>query len=174
MRLVLVVAATRQGVIGLNGGLPWDLPGDLKRFRELTMGKPILMGRRTWDSLPRRPLPGRFNLVLSRRGPEEAEDGGALWCGDLDQALALAHRLCLENGTDTLCVIGGADLFRLTLPLADVIHLTRVEADLPGDTRLEMSALTGTWPGPDWVEQLVGPLLEDNGTPYRYVDLVRA
>ncbi|MCW2235459.1 dihydrofolate reductase [Azospirillum canadense] len=161
MRISLVVAVARNGVIGRNGTLPWHLPGDLKRFRELTMGKPILMGRRTWDSLPRKPLPGRDNLVVSRSHPAGEHDG-AVWFGDLDSALSW----CRDRGVPEVSVIGGAELFRETLPLADLIHLTRVEQDVEGDTHMPPL-------GPDWTEMHSGPLQTENGLPYRYVDCVR-
>ncbi|MDQ2101652.1 dihydrofolate reductase [Azospirillum isscasi] len=161
MRISLVVAAARNGVIGRNGTLPWSLPGDLTRFKELTLGKPILMGRRTWDSLPRKPLPGRDNLVVSRSVPAGERDG-VRWFGGIGAALDW----CRAQGAAEACVIGGADLFRETLPLADAIHLTRVEQEVEGDT--VMPPL-----GAEWVEAERGPLLTENGLPYRYVDLVR-
>lgn len=160
MRITLIVAAARNGVIGRDGALPWHLPGDLKRFKELTLGKPILMGRRTWDSLPRRPLPGRPNLVVSRSA-QPGERDGAHWFASLDDARTFAQ------GAEELCVIGGAEIFRETLPIADTIHLTRVEQDVLGDT--VMPPLD-----PGWIEHWTGPLQEENGLPFRYVDLVRA
>lgn len=161
MRISLVVAAARNGVIGRNGTLPWTLPGDLKRFRELTMGKPILMGRRTWESLPRKPLPGRDNLVVSRSVPA-GERGGARWFDGIGAALDW----CRVQGAAEASVIGGAELFRETLPLADVLHLTRVEQEVDGDTYMPPL-------GPEWVEAESGPLRTENGLDYRYVDLVR-
>lgn len=161
MRISLVVAAARNGVIGRNGTLPWTLPGDLKRFRELTMGKPILMGRRTWESLPRKPLPGRDNLVVSRSVPAGERDG-ARWFGGIGAALDW----CRAQGAAEACVIGGAELFRETLPLADVVHLTRVEQEVDGDTLMPPL-------GPEWAEAESGPLRTENGLDYRYLDLVR-
>lgn len=161
MRIVLVVAAARNGVIGRDGGLPWHLPGDLKRFKALTFGKPILMGRKTWESLPRRPLPGRENLVVSRSAaPGERE--GARWFAGLDAALAHAR----DGGAAELCVIGGAEIFRETLPLADTIHMTWIERDVEGDTHLPPL-------GGGWVEAEAGPVLEENGLPFRYVEYRR-
>ena len=161
MRISLVVAAACNGVIGRNGTLPWSLPDDLKRFKELTLGKPILMGRRTWDSLPRKPLPGRDNLVVSRSVPVGERDG-ARWFAGIGAALDW----CRAQGAAEACVIGGAELFRETLPLADIVHLTRVEREGEGDTGLPPL-------GPEWVEAESGPLLTEDGLPYRYVDLVR-
>ncbi|NUB25455.1 dihydrofolate reductase [Azospirillum brasilense] len=162
MRISLVVAAARNGVIGRDGTLPWSLPGDLKRFRELTMGKPVLMGRRTWESLPRKPLPGRDNLVVSRSVPPGEQDG-ARWFAGLDAALDW----CRGRGVPEVAVIGGAELFRETLPLADIVHLTRIEQDVEGDT--VMPPL-----GPEWAAMEPGPLLTENGLDYRYVDYRRA
>ena len=125
--VVLIVAVAENGVIGRAGQLPWHLPDDLKRFKALTMGKPMLMGRRTFESIGR-PLPGRTSLVLTRAANWIAP-AGALAVHSLDDALAAAR----ERDAAELAVIGGADVFRLALPLADRIELTRVHADLSGD-----------------------------------------
>lgn len=161
MRISLVVAAARNGVIGRGGALPWHLPGDLKRFKALTLGKPTLMGRRTWDSLPRRPLPGRENIVLSR-GAEPGPHAGALWFRDLTAAIAHAR----SSGAEELCVIGGAEVFAKALPLADVIHLTAIEQDVDGDTVMP------PW-GDGWVEARATPVRHENGLAFRYVDYER-
>ena len=126
-RLSVVVAADERGGIGRDGGLPWHLPEDLKRFKALTMGKPIVMGRRTWDSIGR-PLPGRRSIVVSRQAGLAI--AGAEVVGSLEQALAAAA------DAPEVCVIGGAELYRLALPLADVVHLTRVHAEVDADTFL--------------------------------------
>ena len=125
--VTLIVAADDHGGIGRGGQLPWRLPGDLRRFRSLTMGKPIVMGRRTWDSIGR-PLPGRHNIVVSRQRGLALP--GATVAGSLDEALRVA------GPVDEVCVIGGADLYRLALPIADRIELTRVHADVGADTFL--------------------------------------
>jgi dihydrofolate reductase len=126
-RLSVVVAADERGGIGRAGGLPWHLPEDLKRFKALTMGKPIVMGRRTWDSIGR-PLPGRRSIVVSRQSGLAI--AGAEVVGSLEQALDAAA------GAPEVCVIGGAGLYRLALPRADVVHLTRVHAAVDADTFL--------------------------------------
>lgn len=126
-RLSVVVAADERGGIGRGGGLPWHLPEDLKRFKALTMGKPIVMGRRTWDSIGR-PLPGRRSIVVSRQAGLALE--GAEVVGSLEQALRAT------SAVPEVCVIGGAELYRLALPRADVIHLTRVHATVEADTFL--------------------------------------
>jgi len=118
----LVAAMARNRVIGRDNALPWSLPEDLRRFRRLTLGYPVLMGRRTHASIGR-PLPGRDNVVLTRDRGFRAP--GCRVVHDLEAALA---------GTGVLMVIGGADLYRQTLPLASTLHLTLVEAEVPGDT----------------------------------------
>lgn len=132
-RVTLVVAMARNGVIGRAGGLPWRLPDDLRRFKALTMGKPVLMGRRTWASIGR-PLPGRANLVMTRDPAFSAE--GATVVRSFDEALAQA-------GTE-LMVIGGAEIYALAAPRASLVQLTAVDADIEGDTRLPPFD-PGTW-----------------------------
>jgi dihydrofolate reductase len=122
----LIVAMTRDGVIGRDNGMPWHLPDDLKHFKALTMGKPMLMGRKTFDSIGS-PLPGRTSLVLTR--DRKWNKKGVTVVHSLDDAFKAAA------GVPELCVVGGAEIFRMTLPLAHRIHLTRIHANIPGDTR---------------------------------------
>lgn len=126
MLICLVVAAAQNDVIGDRNALPWRLPDDLKRFKAITVGKPVLMGRKTYESIGR-PLPDRPNIVISRQ-PDLAIPGCAV-VGSLDEAIEAA------GDAPELMVIGGAELYRQVLPRADVIFLTRVHADVPGDTR---------------------------------------
>ena len=128
--VVLVVARGSNGVIGRDGDLPWRLRSDLQRFKADTMGKPILMGRKTWESFPRKPLPGRLNIVITRDRSYVAE--GAETVGSLDAALA-AGRAGMP-GADELCVIGGGEIFTQAMPLADRLHVTHVLAEIDGDT----------------------------------------
>jgi len=158
MLITLIVAAATNDVIGRDGRLPWSLPSDLRRFKELTMGKPILMGRKTWESLPRRPLPGRDNLVISRRATVGEKDG-ARWFSGLGAAVSWAQ----ESGAAELCVIGGAALFRETMPIADALHLTRIESAIEGDTLMPPI-------GTDWAEVWSSAPMEENGLIYRYID----
>lgn len=123
----LIVAADERGGIGRDGGLPWHLPDDLKRFKSLTMGKPIVMGRRTWDSIGR-PLPGRRSLVVSRQ--RGLEIPGAEVANSLEDALNIA------GDVPEVCIIGGSELYRAALPRADLVHLTRVHATVAADTFL--------------------------------------
>jgi dihydrofolate reductase len=128
------IARARNGVIGKDGKLPWRLKSDLAIFRAVTMGKPVIMGRKTWESLPRKPLPGRTNLVVSRNAGFEAE--GAIVCADFSEALQIAREQAREDERDEVCVIGGASLFELALPRARRLYLTEVEADPDGDVIL--------------------------------------
>jgi dihydrofolate reductase len=128
VRISLVAAVARGGVIGRDNAIPWRLPEDMARFRALTVGHPVVMGRRTWDSLPERfrPLPGRRNVVVTRNQAWHAD--GAERAGSLDDALRLL------DGTPQVFVIGGAQLYDAALPLADEIFMTEVELDVEGDT----------------------------------------
>jgi len=129
------VARALNGVIGRDGGLPWRLKSDLALFKALTLGKPVIMGRKTWESLPRRPLPGRLNIVVTRDGSyaEEGNAKGALVCERFDEAVAIAREQAEEDGAEEVCVIGGAALFELALPKARRLYLTEVEAEVSGD-----------------------------------------
>jgi dihydrofolate reductase len=131
--LVLIAAVARNGVIGRDGALPWHLSADMQHFRELTRECPVVMGRRTWDSLsPRyRPLPGRSNIVVSRRPGWTAE--GAQVAPSLAAALRLAQQRV--GASKRVFVIGGAQLYREALPLADVLELTEVQAEVAGDAQ---------------------------------------
>jgi len=120
----------RNRTIGRNNALPWHLPEDLKYFKRVTLGKPIIMGRKTCDSIGR-PLPGRTNIVITRDAGFQAE--GARVVLSLEQALALAEKICLIDGAEEAVVIGGAQIYALALPLADRLYLTQVHADVEGD-----------------------------------------
>src|SRR5260221_4448640 len=125
------VARARNGVIGRAGKLPWRLKSDMALFRALTLGKPVIMGRKTWDSLPRKPLPGRINIVVSRDGSFAPH--GALVCEGFLEATQIAREQAEEDGVEEFCVIGGAALFELALPKARRIYLTEVDAAPEGD-----------------------------------------
>ena len=128
------IARARNGVIGKDGTLPWRLKTDLANFRAVTMGKPVIMGRKTWESLPKRPLVGRTNIVLSRDGSFEPK--GAVVCEEFGEALSIAREQAEEDGASEVCVIGGASLFELVLPRAKRLYLTEVHADVEGDVVL--------------------------------------
>lgn len=131
VNLSLVVARARNGVIGRDGDLPWRLRSDLQRFKQITMGKPCIMGRKTWDSLPLRPLPGRLNLVLTRDSSFEAT--GAVACESFFEAIEIAAEQAEEEGAEEICVIGGAALFEMALPRARRLYITEVEAEPEGE-----------------------------------------
>ena len=122
--ITLIVAVADSGVIGRDNTLPWHLPEDLKRFKRLTMGKPMVMGRKTFESIGK-PLPGRVNIVVTRDANYQRD--GVTVVHDVDAALRAA------GDAPEVMVIGGAELFRAYLPRASRLHLTRVHADIPGD-----------------------------------------
>lgn len=128
------IARDRRGVIGRDGALPWRLKTDLANFRAVTMGKPVIMGRKTWESLPKRPLVGRTNIVLTRDGSYEAN--GAVVCEDFGEAFGIARDQARDDGKTEVCVIGGVSLFAIALPRARRIYLTEVDAEVEGDVVL--------------------------------------
>jgi dihydrofolate reductase len=160
MKRSLVVAVARNGVIGRDNALPWRLPADLAHFKRVTMGHPVVMGRRTHESIGKA-LPGRKNIVVTRSSGYQAP--GCTVVNSLDEAWQAAA------GADEVCVIGGTTLFEETLPVADVIHLTEVEADVEGDT----------WFPPfdrsEWNEKEIArhPADERNAYPVRILELTR-
>jgi dihydrofolate reductase len=129
--IALVVAMGENGAIGKDGELPWRLSSDMRYFRKVTMGKPIVMGRRTFESLPR-VLDGRLNIVLTRSSAFAAP--GAVMAHDLEEALELARREAEQSEVDEIMVIGGAEVFRAVLPQSGRIYLTEVNAAPDADT----------------------------------------
>ncbi len=127
-RLALVVAVAENGVIGNAGTLPWRIPEDMKWFREVTSGKPCVMGRKTWESLPKRPLPGRTNIVVTREQAYRAD--GAVVVASLEAAIAAAEK----ERPEEIAILGGSQIFAEALPRADRLYLTRVHAVVEGDT----------------------------------------
>ena len=160
MKRSLVVAVARNGVIGRDNALPWRLPAELAHFKRVTMGHPIVMGRRTYESIGK-PLPGRKNIVITHNRAYQAP--GCTVVTSLDEAWKAA------DGADEVCVIGGTTLFAETLPVADVIHLTEVEAEVEGDT----------WFPPfdrgEWHEREIARHAADerNAYPFRILELTR-
>lgn len=137
----LIVAMDRQRAIGRQGGMPWHLPDDLRHFRQHTLGKPVLMGRRTFQSIGR-PLPGRRNLVLSRQAQEPLQ--GVEWVQSLDQAL----QLCQQAAAPELMVIGGGEVYALALPAASTLWLTEVDTEVA-----QADAWFPQWDARQWSEQ---------------------
>jgi dihydrofolate reductase len=156
--IILVVAVADNGVIGKEGAIPWRISEDLKRFKALTMGNPIVMGRKTWDSLPKRPLPGRTNIVVTRQENWQAE--GAVTAHSVEDAIFKA------GDVDEIFVIGGAEIYAAAMPLATSIELTEVHREFAGDAILP--PLDGAW---HEVER-EGHQQED-GLAYSYVTLER-
>jgi dihydrofolate reductase len=130
VEIVLVVAIGENGVIGRNGKLPWRLKSELQHFKRVTLNHPVVMGRKTFQSL-KRPLPERTNIVLTRKAGEA--QAGVIYASDLDEALALARADAKRRGAGAIMVIGGSDVFARTLPVADRLELTRVHASPEGD-----------------------------------------
>ncbi|MDQ6433525.1 dihydrofolate reductase [Mesorhizobium sp. LHD-90] len=133
MRIAIYAAVAENGVIGREGGLPWRLSSDMKRFKAGTMGNPIVMGRKTWESFPKRPLPGRLNIVISRDQTYQAE--GAEVVTSLKDALTLATAKgrCMA-GAEEICIVGGGEIYRQAMEKADCLKLTHVFATIDGDT----------------------------------------
>lgn len=127
----IVVAVSRNGIIGRDGDMPWRLSSDLKRFKAMTLGKPVVMGRKTFQSIGK-PLPGRPNVIITR--DENFAPEGVTVAHSLDAAIDLASRLAVESGSDELCILGGGEIYRQAIALADKLLITHVEADVEGDT----------------------------------------
>ena len=130
MKLSLIVAMAQNRVIGINNNLPWYLPNDLKYFKAATMGKPVIMGRKTHESIGK-PLPGRTNIVITRDTHFQAEDCKIVH--SLPEAIELAENICLIDGGDEVIVMGGAQIYEQALPEADRLYLTEVHAQVEGD-----------------------------------------
>ena len=131
MRTALIVAMARNRVIGRNNALPWYLPGDLRYFKQATMGKPIIMGRKTWDSIGR-PLPGRLNVVISRNADWPAPEG-VRTALSLEAALVQAEAQAELEGGDEVMIIGGGQIYAEALPQVDRMYITQVHAEVDGD-----------------------------------------
>jgi dihydrofolate reductase len=132
MHICFFVAIAENGVIGKDNAMPWRLSGDLQYLKQTTMGKPIIMGRKTWESFPRRPLPGRPNLVVTR-DPDYDAPGGEVFTS-VDAALVRAEELARELGVNEVMILGGAQIYEATFAKATRIYLTQVHASPGGDT----------------------------------------
>jgi dihydrofolate reductase len=132
VEIVLIVAVADNGVIGADGSIPWRLKSDMQRFKAMTMGKPVVMGRKTFQSL-RRPLPGRTNIVVTRDAGFRAD--GAVVTNSLDAARAAAYADALRRSVAEIAVIGGAEIYTQWIDLADRLEVTEVHAQVKGDTR---------------------------------------
>ena len=156
MKLHLIYARARNGTIGKDGQMPWHLPEDLAHFKRVTLGQPVIMGRKTWDSLPARfrPLPGRLNIVITRQSDWQAE--GALRAHSIEEAL----RLCGE--VPDAWIMGGADIYRQAEPLARTAIVTEIDRDYEGD------AFAPTL-SPRWHEVQRQSHVAANGLPFSFV-----
>ncbi|MEL6735560.1 MAG: dihydrofolate reductase [Pseudomonadota bacterium] len=131
MDIVIVVAVAKNGVIGMDGGMPWRLSTDLKRFKVLTLGKPMIMGRKTFESIGK-PLPGRTSIVVTR--DTDWQSPGVVAIDGLDKALAAATEIAAADGVSEICVVGGGEIYRQTLDRATRLCVTEVDAEPEGDT----------------------------------------
>jgi dihydrofolate reductase len=168
IEIVLVVAVAENGVIGAQGAIPWRQKIDMRRFKAITMAKPIVMGRKTFMSFPRRPLPGRTNIVVTRDA--HFREPGAVVTGSVAEALSIARGDALRRSAAEIAVIGGAEIYAQTMPIADRLEITEVHARPDGDT---------VFPAIDrcvWKEvaREDHPSDPDNEAAFSYVTWVRA
>ncbi|MBF5006610.1 dihydrofolate reductase [Diaphorobacter caeni] len=161
MQINLIFARADNGVIGKDGLMAWHLPEDMAHFKELTLGRPVIMGRKTWDSLPERfrPLPDRTNIVVTRQ--EVWQQDGAKPATSLDDALAIA-----SQSADTVWVIGGAQIYALALPLAQRVEVTEVHQSFEGDAYAPEL-------GPEWKETARSDQVAANGMRFSFVTYER-
>lgn len=159
MKIALICAMAENRVIGRNNSLPWHLSEDLKYFKRTTMGNSIIMGRKTWESIGRA-LPGRTNIVVSTNPDYAAERARVV--SSLEQATSLAESISAIDGSEEAFIIGGAGLYQAALPLADRFHLTRVHAEVEGDTYL------AEFDEADWREIAREDYSPDETNPYAY------
>jgi len=161
MEIALIYARAANGVIGKDGTMPWHLPEDMAHFKQLTQGAPVIMGRKTWDSLPPRfrPLPGRTNIVVSRQ--VDWNESGAQRASSLRDAL----RICEQS--PTVWVIGGAQIYAEALPLAHRLEVTEIDRDFEGDAHAPVL-------GSEWVEAARSRQVGADGLSFSFVRYVRA
>ncbi|MDE6298415.1 MAG: dihydrofolate reductase [Muribaculaceae bacterium] len=161
MEINMIVAAGRDGAIGRKGDLIWHLPGDLKRFKQLTMGHPVVMGRKTWESLPKRPLPGRRNIVVTRNPSYIAE--GA-------EVMTSADEVISAVGEAAPFIMGGGEIYRLFYPYVTNLYLTEADADCDdADARISLPREEEGWEIVEKTEWNTTP----EGIPFRFVDYRR-
>ncbi|CAN7352330.1 dihydrofolate reductase [Neorhizobium sp. LjRoot104] len=167
-RLVIIAAVSQNGVIGRNGDMPWRLSTDLKRFKALTLGKPVIVGRKTFDSFGGRPLPGRPHVIVTRNQDFRYEGVDA--AVSLDAALEIAGRRAAEVGADEIYVLGGGEIYAQAITIADMLRVTHVETDiLDGDTffpAIDPAAF-------EKVEEVAVPAGERDSYPTRFTTYAR-
>ena len=167
MQIVLVAAVAENGVIGRDGGMPWRLKSDMRHFRGLTLGKPVVMGRKTYLSLSIKPLPGRTNIVVSRDATFTLP--GAIVAPSLGAALDAARGDALRRGADAIMVIGGADIYAQAIPLAQRLEITRVHLKADGDAEFPPID-PAVWRQSARTAQPAGP---DDDAPYEIATYIR-
>ena len=162
--VAIVVAVANNGVIGRGNALPWDLPDDLQHFKRTTMGRPIIMGRKTFESIGR-PLPGRLNIILTRDSAWQAP--GVSVATSMQQAIDIAEDQALIDGADSVVVIGGAEIYRQALPFTSRVFLTRVHGDVQGDAFFDLDQLV------EWreVSRIENPAGARNSHSFSIVEL---
>ncbi len=160
MDIALIYARAANGVIGKDGTMPWHLPEDLAHFKRLTLGCPVIMGRKTWDSLPERfrPLPGRINIVITRQ-PDWHQDG-------VQRASSLREALQFCASSETVWVMGGAQIYAQALPLAQRIEVTEIAQNVDGDAYAPVL-------GPEWTEAAREDHTSASGVPFSFIRYVR-
>lgn len=157
--VAMIVAAAQNGVIGRENQLPWHLPNDLKYFKRVTLGKPVIMGRNTFESIGR-PLPGRCNIVVTRRTDYQPE--GVRVVSSVSEAIALGREVALLDGAEEVMVIGGSQIYTAALPLVERIYLTKVMAAVEGDAHLPEI----DWN--QWLELASEEFTAEGANPYDY------
>jgi dihydrofolate reductase len=170
MRISIIVAVAENGVIGQRGQLPWRLSADLQRFKRLTMGHTIIMGRRTWESIGRA-LPGRRTVVVTRQAEYRVADPSVSVVGSFDEALAVAN----SAGDSEAFVVGGSEIYRAALSRSDRLYITIVMADVDGDTYFVGEKEWRDWDWDSWVavENELHEADEKNEHPYAFVTFQR-
>ena len=163
MEIVLIVAVADNGVIGAAGAIPWRLKSDQQRLKAMTMGKPIVMGRKTFMSFPRRPLPGRTNIVITR--DEMFRAAGAVVTTSFAEAHAVARADALRRSVAEIAVIGGADIYAQSMDIADRLEITEVHVAPPGDTHFP-PVDTGKW---QEIARTLHPAGPDDSAAFSYV-----
>lgn len=166
MIISYVLAVSRNGVIGRDNGMPWRLSTDLQRFKKITLGKPVVMGRKTWESLGR-PLPGRTNIVITRDADYIAE--GALVVPSIDEALIAGEKAACDAGVNEICIIGGAQIYAQAMDKVTHLHVTHIDAEIDGDAFFAPVDLQIWQP----VSEEYVTVGEKDNYPTRYVAYVR-
>ena len=166
-QIVLIVAVAENGVIGAGGSIPWRLKSDMQRLKAMTMGKPIVMGRKTFESFPRRPLPGRTNIVITR--DPDFRGSGAVATTSFDAARAVATGDALRRSAADIAVIGGADIYAQWMPYADRLEVTEVHARPEGDTYFA-AIDAAVW---QEVARVKNPAGAEDSTDFSYVTYLR-